>query len=170
VVFPFKINYQWSIQTRSKKIIACVKSMKKNIRTEVEINASAEKVWRILSDFESFPEWNPFVIKVLGKAKEGEQIKIEVQLPESSLMKFTPIILKAEPNQELRWVGTVPLGTFRGEHFYQIEPLAENKIRFVHGEHFSGWLVGLIWIVYGKQTEKGYHIMNEALKKRAEEG
>jgi hypothetical protein len=142
--------------------------MKKDIRTEIEINASAAKVWQILSDFESFPRWNPFVVKVLGKPKEGEILQIEVQLPESRLMKFTPTVLKAELNKELRWVGTMPLGAFRGEHFYQIESLNENKVRFIHGEHFSGWMVRLIWAIVGKQTEKGYWIMNEAIKKEAE--
>jgi hypothetical protein len=144
--------------------------MKKDLRTEIEINASAEKVWQVLTDFESFPKWNPFVIKVLGQPKEGEQLEIEVQLPESRLLKFTPLILKAEPNKELRWVGTMSLGSFRGEHFYQIEALSENKVRFIHGEHFSGWMVPLIWAMVGKQTQKGYLIMNEALKKEAEKG
>jgi hypothetical protein len=142
--------------------------MKKEIRTEIEINASAEKVWQVLSDFESFPKWNPFVIKVLGKPKVGEILQIEVQLPESRLLKFTPTVLKAEPNRELRWLGTMPLNAFRGEHFYQIEKLGDDKIRFIHGEHFSGWMVGLIWLMLGKKIEKGYGLMNEALKKQAE--
>jgi uncharacterized protein YndB with AHSA1/START domain len=69
--------------------------MKKNIRTEIEINASPEKVWQILSDFEKFSVWNPFVIKVSGKPKVGEVLQIEVQLPESRLSKFMPTVLKA---------------------------------------------------------------------------
>ena len=77
--------------------------MKKDIRTEIEINASAEKVWEILSDFENFPNWNPFVIKVLGQPKVDEVLKIEVQLPGSMKLKFTPLVLRAEPNKELRW-------------------------------------------------------------------
>ncbi len=142
--------------------------MKKDIRTEIKINAPAEKVWQILTDFESFPRWNPFVVRVLGLPKAGEVLNIEVQLPESRRLKFTPVVLKAEPNKELRWVGSVPTGAFRGEHFYQLESLGENKVRFIHGEHFSGWMVRLIWIMVGKATEKGYLIMNEALKKEAE--
>lgn len=142
--------------------------MKKDIRTEIEINASAEKVWQILSDFENFPKWNPFVVKALGQPKADEILKIEVQLPESKLLKFTPKVLVAEPNKELRWVGTSPLGSFRGEHFYKIESLGENKVRFIHGEHFSGWMVGLIWALMGKAIEKGYRLMNEALKEKAE--
>ncbi len=142
--------------------------MKKSIQTEIEINASAEKVWQILSDFENFQTWNPFVIKVLGKPKVDEILQIEVRLPESRLLKFTPKVLVAEPNKELSWAGNVPFGAFRGEHFYKIETISDNKIRFIHGEHFSGWLVRLIWAIDGKKIEKGYLIMNEALKLKAE--
>ncbi len=142
--------------------------MKKEIKTEIEINASAEKVWQILSDFDKFPTWNSFVIQVLGKPKVGEILQIEVQLPESRLLKFTPKVLVAEPNKELRWVGTTPFNSFRGEHFYQIESLGENKTKFIHGELFSGWLVGFIWLLMGNNIEKGYGLMNQALKKQAE--
>ncbi len=132
------------------------------------INASAEKVWAILSDFDNFSAWNPFVVRVSGKPHVGEILNIEVQLPESRRLKFTPIVLISETNKELRWVGTMPLGMFRGEHFYQIEPLSPNAVRFIHGELFSGWLMGLIWKMVGKATQKGYLLMNEALKKEAE--
>lgn len=142
--------------------------MKKDIRTEIEINASAEKVWRILSDFENFPAWNPFVVKALGKPLKDEILHIEVQLPESKLLKFTPKVLVAEPNKELRWVGKSALGSFRGEHFYKIESLGANKSRFIHGEFFSGWAIGLIWLMIGKKIEKGYELMNKALKNEVE--
>ena len=143
--------------------------MKKDIQTEIEINASAEKVWKIMTDFENFPSWNPFVIRAEGELKEGKKIKIDVQIPDAKMQKFKPVILKAEPNKELRWAGTVPPNLFRGEHFYILEKLDENKTRFIHGEHFSGLLVRMIWAIQGKKIEKGYKLMNEALKKRAEE-
>ena len=31
----------------------------KSISTEVIIDANIEKVWKILSDFPAYPEWNP---------------------------------------------------------------------------------------------------------------
>lgn len=142
--------------------------MKKDIQTEIEIDAPVEKVWGILTDFEKFSLWNPFVTRVEGKPGEGETIKIDVQIPDGKMQKFTPVILKAEPNKELRWAGTVPPNLFRGEHFYILESLSENKTRFIHGEHFSGLLVRLIWFIQGEKIKKGYKLMNESLKKRAE--
>lgn len=141
----------------------------KEIQTKIEINAPASRVWEILTDFEKFPNWNPFVIKVEGDLAVGNQLKIEVQIPRSSKQKFTPTVLNADEDKELRWVGHVPPKLFRGEHYYKIEKIDENKVRFIHGELFSGLLVGLIWIFQGKKIEEGYHLMNKALKKRAEE-
>ena len=142
--------------------------MKKEIWTEIEIDASAEKIWQILTDFEKFPAWNPFVVKAEGVPKVGEILSIEVKVPDASMQKFTPEVLVADENTELRWVGNAPLGAFRGEHFYKIEGLGENKSKFIHGELFSGWLVRLIWILQGKKIEKGYVLMNKALKEKAE--
>jgi uncharacterized protein YndB with AHSA1/START domain len=33
----------------------------KEIRTEILINAQAYKVWKALTDFNSYPSWNPFI-------------------------------------------------------------------------------------------------------------
>jgi uncharacterized protein YndB with AHSA1/START domain len=33
----------------------------KEIYTEIEINASAEEVWHVLTDFGAYPEWNLFL-------------------------------------------------------------------------------------------------------------
>ncbi len=143
--------------------------MNKEIRTEIEINAPAEKVWSILTDFARFPDWNPFVVRADGGPRVGETLRIDVQLPKSSMLKFTPVVLKADADRELRWVGKLPLGAFRGEHFYMIEPIDEGSVRFIHGELFSGWMVRIIWQIHGERIEKGYGLMNEALKRRAEE-
>ena len=35
--------------------------MKKEIKTEILIKASPQIVWSILTDFENYPHWNPFI-------------------------------------------------------------------------------------------------------------
>jgi hypothetical protein len=49
------------------------------IITEIEIEATAEKLWNILLDFPSYPEWNPFVRSIAGVAKIGHRLAIFVQ-------------------------------------------------------------------------------------------
>ena len=46
----------------------------KELRTEIEINAPAERVWQILTDPAHFSDWNPFIHMPAGL---GELVKIE---------------------------------------------------------------------------------------------
>jgi uncharacterized protein YndB with AHSA1/START domain len=44
--------------------------MAKEIKTEILINASPDKVWAILTDFDNYPSWNPFITSLKGEVKE----------------------------------------------------------------------------------------------------
>ncbi|MFC2087063.1 SRPBCC family protein [Bacteroidota bacterium] len=49
------------------------------LKTEIIIDAPAERIWSILTDFEKFPEWNPFIKSVQGEVKEGEKFTVTLQ-------------------------------------------------------------------------------------------
>ena len=51
----------------------------KELRTEIEIQASAERVWQLLTDFPSFPQWNPFIRKASGNIRVGERLEVNIQ-------------------------------------------------------------------------------------------
>jgi len=42
--------------------------------TDIEIEATPERVWSILLDFPSHPDWNPFVRSIKGVAQVGERL------------------------------------------------------------------------------------------------
>ena len=46
--------------------------MTRRIDTEILIQASSERVWAVLTDFAAYPEWNPFIVSLEGKAEWGE--------------------------------------------------------------------------------------------------
>ncbi len=140
----------------------------KEIKTEIIIESSANKVWKILMDFERYPEWNPFIKSISGEPRVGAKLQTFLQPQGSSGMKFTPTVLVAEENREFRWLGKLWFGgLFDGEHSFVIEPIDENKIRFVHCEKFKGILVPLFGGTL-KGAEQGFELMNKALKERAE--
>ncbi len=141
----------------------------KELRTEIEIGAPAERVWQILTDFASYPEWNPFVRRISGEAQEGTQLEVYLQPSGARGMTFRPTILKAEPSRELRWLGKLFIqGLFDGEHVFEIEQLAENRVRFVQRESFRGLLASLLLRMLENDTRRGFEEMNAALMARAE--
>jgi len=140
----------------------------KELRTQIEIEATPERVWEILTDFDAYPEWNPFIQAIEGEAAPGSKLEVRIEPPGGRAMSFKPIVLEAAPRQELRWLGRVLVpGLFDGEHSLRIEPIDDSRVRFVQAERFTGVLVPL----FGKsleKTERGFTAMNEALKRRAE--
>lgn len=142
----------------------------KELRSQIEIQASAERVWQILTDFVSFPQWNPFIRRASGNVQVGERLEVKIQPSSASGMTFRPTVLKAEPNRELRWLGHLLIpGLFDGEHIFTIEPLGTNRVLFVQREIFTGLLVPLFTGRIDTSSRRGFEEMNQALKVRAEQ-
>jgi hypothetical protein len=134
------------------------------IITNIEINASPSKIWSILSDFDKYPNWNPFVKSVLGEVKTGNKIKVNVQG-----MDFVPTILEFTKEKELRWKGQLLFkGLFDGEHSFKLVDLKNGTTRFEHCETFKGILVPLFKKKLQTETKAGFIAMNEELKRLSE--
>jgi hypothetical protein len=141
----------------------------KELHSEIEIDAPAERVWRLITDFASYPRWNPFIRTISGEPTTGKRLEVRIEPPGGRGMTFKPKVLKAEPNRELRWLGhlLVP-GLFDGEHSFTIQPLEEDRVRFVQREAFKGLLVPLFARSLQTNTQRGFEEMNRALKERTE--
>jgi hypothetical protein len=137
----------------------------KEIRSEISIKASTERVWSVLTDFQKYGEWNPFIYHICGEAVLGEKIRINVRTPGGKERNYEPTITKCQSGRELRWVGKSLL--LNGEHIFVLES-GSGSTRLLQSERFSGLLSGF----FGKETEnnisEGFNLMNEALKTRAE--
>ena len=138
------------------------------IETHIEIAASATQIWSLLTDFQSYRYWNPFIRSVEGEVVVGKSLKVFIQPHSSKGMRFKPTVLAAEPNRELRWKGNLLLpGLFDGEHYFKIES-APERVVFHQGEVFTGILVPLFKSSLDGATKQGFISMNVALKHRAE--
>jgi hypothetical protein len=140
----------------------------RRIETDIDINASASRVWVLLTDFAQMPSWNPFIKSISGNLAQGARLAVHIVPPGSSGMHFKPTVLSVRPERELRWLGhlLVP-GIFDGEHYFLLEPVGENRTRLTQGEKFSGLLVGLLASTLAA-TGAGFKAMNTALKQQAE--
>jgi hypothetical protein len=141
----------------------------KELRSQVEIEAPAERVWQVLTHFDAYPDWNPFIRRVNGRPEVDEQLVVRMRPSGTKGMTFRPTVLKAEPNRQLRWLGhlLVP-GLFDGEHIFEIEELDEDRVLFTQREIFRGLLVPLLARSLDRETQRGFEEMNRALRERAE--
>lgn len=141
----------------------------KEVRTEIEINSVPERVWMILTNFEKYDQWNPFIKRIIGQAKEGAKIEIHIETPGGKKRKYEPTVTKVEEGHELRWLGksSIP-GFLNGEHIFTIDPLQTGRVRFVQREIFNGLLTPLFGKSLDTDVKQGFEEMNNALKERAE--
>ena len=141
----------------------------KELRTQIIIDASPEKVWQVLTDLDKYPEWNPFICHAIGKAEIGRTVDIDFQ-SDSTGMKLHCTVVRFQPNRELSWTyhAMHPI-LFRGEHIFTIEPLGENRVRFIDREEFNGLLVFTQAKDIDTNTKRGFEAMDKALKACAEQ-
>src|SRR5438046_9286228 len=91
------------------------------LRTETEIGGPVDRVWQVLTDFESFPDWNPFIRSVRGKAVEGSRLDVLLGASGTRPMRFRPKVLQVVPNRELRWLGRLVRRRLSdGQHLFQL--------------------------------------------------
>ena len=141
----------------------------KAIETHIIVDCTPEKIWDILTNFEKYESWNPFMTKVEGDAKLGAKIKVQIRTMRGKQRIYHPTITRFEINKELRWKGKSFLpGIFDGERIFLINKTADNKVAFFHKELFSGLGVKLVGNKLDENLSEGFEKMNLALKKRAE--
>ena len=137
------------------------------LRTDIEIDAPVERVWEVLTDFDRFPDWNPFIRRIHGKAQVGSRLDVFLGASGTRGMRFRPTVTKVVPNRELRWLGRLGLPRlFDGEHIFQIEPLGPTRARFIQRERFRGLLVPLMARSLNRDARRGFEEMNHALQAR----
>ena len=133
------------------------------IVTEVKIDATPAQVWSLLGSPESYRDWNPFIVAMEGQLAEGVTLVNTMRPEGGNEMTFRPIVLEAEPDRELRWLGRLFLPRiFDGEHYFILDEHGGGT-RLVHGERFHGVL---LWFIDASRFRADFERMNAALKAR----
>ena len=143
------------------------------VRTQIEIDAPRSTVFAVLTDFERYPDWNPYHIHVAvedsGPIRVGAPLEVTVRRPDGVVVEVPHVeVLAFERDRLLVWGGGLS-GIFRGEHVFRLEDGANAGTRLIHDETFSGLFVGFADLPPAVLTA-GYEGMNRALKAHVEAG
>jgi uncharacterized protein YndB with AHSA1/START domain len=71
-------------------------------RNELEIQATPEEVWDVLTDLGKHAEWNPLIYHAEGKIEGGHLVKLSARTA-SRDMNFNCAVVRVEPNREFQW-------------------------------------------------------------------
>ena len=142
--------------------------MNKSIKTEIIINSPKERVWEILTNFNQYPKWNPFIKSIEGELLPGKRLKNTLVNGDKTFV-FKPVVLTVVPYQYFDWLGSLFLkGLFDGHHYFEIDELSPIQVKLNHGEHFSGLLSTPILRKISNDTRNSFIRMNQAIKAVAE--
>ena len=138
------------------------------ISTSVSIEAPPSAVWDVLMDFDSYPEWNPFIRSIDGEPVVGGKIEALLGASGKKPMKFAPTVQELSSPSTFSWLGSFGFkGVFDGRHAFELEETTEGTLFHQH-EEFSGILAPIALPALRKATTRGFNEMNQALKARVE--
>ena len=144
--------------------------MDKEINTEIVIKAKTEEVWAVLTDFDNYQKWNPFIKLIKGQMVVGNRITVRLEPPGSSGMNIRPKVLAFVVNKEFRWIGHLLLpGLFDGDHRFELVDNKNGTTTFRQSEKFKGILIPLFKKMLDINTTNGFKQMNEKLKNIVEQ-
>ena len=141
---------------------------------EVEINVDAppEYLWKVLIDFESYGEWNPFITKIEGKAKIGSIITLTIKLdPRMEAIKLSKeMIVSLKEGQHLSYDSHVlSASLFNSVRWQTIRPSDNGQTSIYHTQQkISGLASWPICRTFGDRIAEGCQASSLALKERAE--
>lgn len=142
--------------------------MAKRLFTDIDIDATPEQVWGVLTDLTAYPAWNPFIVRAEGVVEAGRRLSLTMQPVGGRAMTLRPRLVEVDVPRRLRWRGTVGVpGLMDAEHSFTLEPRGSGT-RLVHQEDFRGVLVPFLAASLDRNTLPAFGAMNEALRSRVE--
>ncbi len=130
------------------------------------INATPEAIWEILTDVARWAEWNTTVDKVEGEVALGKKVTVYAKV--SPGRAFAVKVSVLEPPRKMVWTGGMPLGLFKGERTYTLEPKSDGSVAVTTSEVFSGLISPLITRSM-PDMQPSFDEFVVALKKRSEQ-
>ena len=140
-----------------------------DILTRLTIDAPPDRVWRALTDFDAYPQWNAVIPVMRAEPREGGAVRFRVVLDGLPPLPMAARIVRWRPDRELAWRGGAPgvPALAWAEHWFALEP-SGGGTALTHGERFGGLLAVAMRTGLHARVTRTYDALNRAIKARAE--
>lgn len=147
--------------------IARLERLGPSTETVVRVAAPREVVYRVLTDFSKYAEWNPWLSSAEGGANVGDTVRAHVKLG-TKAVDVGHRVLVATPAERFAWCDT---GWFtpaaRGRRLRTL--VTDGDGTLLHTRlSIVGPLAGLVWSIEGANMQSGLEAETRALAARAE--
>jgi uncharacterized membrane protein len=134
-------------------------------RTEIEIDAPVEVIWRIMSDVERWSEWTASIdtIERLDDGPFAVGSKAKVKQPKLPEAEWT--VTDLQDGRAFTWEASGPGMRTQGVHRVEGEG---DEVRGVLEVHSTGFLAPLFGLFYSGMTRRYVDMEAAGLKKRSE--
>jgi hypothetical protein len=147
--------------------------MTAELRTFVDIDATPERVWEVLTDVPAWPQWNQFITSAEGTFVVGRRLSLSIP-PLNALLRMTLrlTVLEVTPCRRLRFrlrLARLALpGLFDADHTLTITSHGGGGVRLWEDARFRGLLVPLLTRYLNRDKLPAFNATNAALKTRIE--
>ena len=133
-----------------------------------KVEAPKELVWSVITDFEAYAEWNPFVLACESELRVGAPIAMTVQLGDRQ-------------REQVEFVSKVVAGELFGYRMKPVGPLlhsyrqhevasgGDGLTLYRSTFELNGWLSPLVGAILNEPLHDGFKGMTDSLVSRAEQ-
>lgn len=135
----------------------------------VEVGASTERVWQVITDLRAYPEWNPFVRACESTLAVQAPIRMDVQLTSWFRKEQTETIIENEPEKRLCYGYAIAFfGALSSRRCHDLQPLGPGRTLYRSSFELSGWLAPVVQLLLGSSLRSGFQGMTLGVQQRAE--
>ncbi|MBQ0951355.1 SRPBCC family protein [Streptomyces coelicoflavus] len=145
----------------------------RTVEAVVDIEASPQQVWDVLTDFPRYPAWTTYIQELGGRAEVGNRLRLVIGPPDKKPYVVNVPVLDATPGVRLAWGAVIPGAAwmprtiYTGVHEFLFSDLPGGGTRLTHRESFGGLLARLV--KDGPPGgDEGFDAFNQALKRQVE--
>jgi uncharacterized protein YndB with AHSA1/START domain len=108
----------------------------------INIKASPERIWSLLTNADDFPRWNSTVTSIKGPIAQGTKLELRVPLAPKRVFKPKVTELDASAHRMVWSDGAAPM--FKGVRTYTLTKRDDNTTDFAMVEVFRGIMLPMI--------------------------
>lgn len=142
--------------------------MEFSVNVTHEIDAPADVVWEVLTDFPRYGEWNPFCVECHSTLKPGDPMDMKVKLT-SRPQAQREWVVESGPGMRFSYgIKPFPLGALYSNRVQDVTAIGAGKSRYRSQFRLWGWMLPVVRGLFGKGMRNGFEGMGNAIKIRAE--